>query len=159
MRNQLFSLHFSFSSMSRRRVLPGSASCIHHSVCGDSFAGYISIPAVAKHLGNLVCLWLVTHWSESGFSSGSEVTLGEGRFSSGHDGICRAWLEKPRNELGLGAVALRMCIFCEYNTDKNTNLKNSNPWAINSLLYPRQLLVFHIYLWFITIWIFIDLLL
>lgn len=27
---------------------------------------------------------------------GSEVTLGEGRFSSGHDGICRACLEKPR---------------------------------------------------------------
>lgn len=55
-------------------------------------------------------------------------------------------LRSQENELRPGALALRMCIFCEHNTDNNTNLKNANLWAINSLLYPRQLLVFHIYL-------------
>lgn len=88
---------------------------------------------------------LIRKWLQFRFR-GSEVTLGKGRFSSGHDGICRACLEKPKNELRLRALALRTCIFCEHNTDNNTNLKNANLWAINSLLYPRQLLVFHIYL-------------
>lgn len=72
MRNQLFSLHFSSSNMSRR-VLPGGAGCIHHSVRGDNFAGCVSIPPAAKNLRNLLCLWLLAHWSESGFSSGSEA--------------------------------------------------------------------------------------
>lgn len=77
------------------------------------------------------------------------IMMAEGRLNLGCGGNCRAHLEMLRKQI-LGALALWMCPEClgesEHNTDNDTDPKNANLGAVNLLLYPRQLLVFHIYL-------------
>lgn len=152
------------------QVLPGGASSILHTVCGHNVAGHVSSPSrgqtpekpgVSVTCHSSIRKWLQSQLQRPGDQAGQRQAYlgawwqlqGSSREAEKLSWGWELWLWGCASSVGKS----------EYNTDNDADndadLKNANLRAINLLLYSRQLLVFHIYLWFITIWFFIDLLL